>query len=228
MTKSGKRAMERWYDDACGAAHALEIVGERWSLLIVRELVFGARRFSELRAGLPGISANVLTQRLESLEEAGVLLRKQLPSPTNAQAYELTLWGIDLAPVLRALGHWAARSPTHDPELPLSAASIMMSMQTMLDGPRSARLPRTRVGFCLGTDRFVATLHEGSLQVERADPATAQVVFTCSAAMLGALLYGGLSLADAEAAGHLTLRGDRQLGKRWLTLFALPPKVAAT
>src|SRR3954463_8616315 len=83
----------RWYDDACGTALALELVGERWSLLIVRELMYGGRRFSELRASLPGISANVLTQRLEGLESTGVLARRKLPSPASVQIYELTPWG---------------------------------------------------------------------------------------------------------------------------------------
>lgn len=93
---SGPR--ERVYDDACGTALALEFIGERWSLLIMRELVYGPRRFGEIRANLPGISANVLTQRLESLEAAGIVLRYRLPSPANVQVYDLTDWGRDAAP----------------------------------------------------------------------------------------------------------------------------------
>ena len=83
----------RWYDDACGTALALELVGERWTLLIVRELMFGPRRFGEIKGGLPGISANVLTQRLAGMERAGIVVRRQLPSPANVQVYDLTAWG---------------------------------------------------------------------------------------------------------------------------------------
>ena len=108
MTKFPKAPPEglhlRWYDDACGAAHALELIGERWALLVVRELMFGPRRFGELRAGLPGISANVLTQRLESLEASGVVVRRKLPSPANAQVYELTPWGYETEPIFQTWG----------------------------------------------------------------------------------------------------------------------------
>src|SRR4028118_2042710 len=113
----------RRYDDACGAAHALDLVGERWALLVMRELMLGPKRFSDLRADLPGISANVLTQRLEGLEAAGVLVRRKLPPPASTQAYELTPWGYEAEPIFQVLGRWAARSPGHDPTLPLRANS---------------------------------------------------------------------------------------------------------
>ncbi len=87
-------ASRRSYEDACGAAHALDLVGERWALLVMRELMLGPKRFSDLRADLPGISANVLTQRLEGLDAAGVLVRRKLPPPASVQVYELTLWAM--------------------------------------------------------------------------------------------------------------------------------------
>src|SRR6478735_6090294 len=130
----------RRYDDACAAAHALDIVGERWALLVVRELMMGPKRFSDLRASLPGISANVLTQRLEGLEAAGVLTRRKLPPPASAQVYELTPWGYESEPIFQALGRWAARSPSHDPTLPFSAASLLLSLRTMLDPARAGGL----------------------------------------------------------------------------------------
>lgn len=79
--------LKRWYDDACGTAHALELVGERWSLMIMREMMFGPRRFGDIRAALPGISANVLTQRLETLEGHGIVVRSKLPPPASVQVY---------------------------------------------------------------------------------------------------------------------------------------------
>src|SRR3954468_21365474 len=93
VTDAGQAAGKRRYDDACGTAHALDLVGERWALLVMRELMFGPKRFSDLRAGLPGISANVLTQRLEGLEASGVVMRRRLPPPAAANVYELTEWG---------------------------------------------------------------------------------------------------------------------------------------
>src|SRR5919202_1695418 len=120
ITPNDAGTIRRRYEDACGAAHALDLVGERWALLVMRELMLGPKRFSDLRADLPGISANVLTQRLESLEAAGVLTRRKLPPPASAQVYELTPWGYESEPIFQALGRWATRSPLHDPSLPLS------------------------------------------------------------------------------------------------------------
>src|SRR4051794_26728341 len=111
ITEPAEPSTRRRYEDACGAAHALDLVGERWALLVMRELMFGPKRFSDLRADLPGISANVLTQRLEGLAAAGVPLRRKLPPPASAQVYELTAWGYESEPIFQALGRWASRSP---------------------------------------------------------------------------------------------------------------------
>src|SRR6476646_1112432 len=133
VTKRRKIEDKRHYEDACGVAHALELIGERWAPLVLRELMFGPRRFSELRMDLPGISANVLSQRLGELEDRGLVRRTHLPPPASVQVYEATDWGLEAAPVIARLGRWAARSPLHDPTLPISHVAIMMSLQTMLD-----------------------------------------------------------------------------------------------
>src|ERR671932_1050136 len=104
-------ATMRSYQDGCAVAHALDFVGERWALLVVRELLLGPKRFTDLRTGLPGVSPNVLAQRLRELEQAGVVRRRRLPPPAASQVYELTEWGVDLEPVLTALGRWGSRSP---------------------------------------------------------------------------------------------------------------------
>src|SRR5215210_5178215 len=130
----------RQYHDACAAAHALDLIGERWALLVMRELMLGPKRFSDLRASLPGISANVLSQRLEALVAAGVLARRKLPPPAAAQVYELTAWGYESEPIFQALGRWAVRSPQHDPTLPLSTVSLFLSFRTMLDAERARGL----------------------------------------------------------------------------------------
>src|ERR1044072_3662124 len=158
-TKSLEDSSRRRYDDACGTAHALDLVGERWASLVMRELIFGPKRFSDLRADMPGISANVLTQRLEGLEAAGLLRRRRLPPPSSGQVYELTPWGYESEPIIQALGRWAARSPGHDPTKPLSAASLMMSLRTMIDSDRAADLS-ARVRFDLGEESYVVRSEE--------------------------------------------------------------------
>src|SRR5205809_6734594 len=137
LTKSRKNEEKRRYDDACGLAHALELIGERWAFLVLRELMYGPRRFSGLKADLPGISANVLTQRLTELEARGLVRKARLPPPASVQVYEATEWGLEAAPVIAALGKWAARSPLHDPTLPMSHVSMMMSLQTLLSPERA-------------------------------------------------------------------------------------------
>ena len=102
----------RKYDQGCGSAHALDLIGDRWALLVVRELLLGPKRFTDLRDGLPGIGPNVLTQRLKELEEIGVLRRRVLPPPAASTVYELTEWGQELEEVLVRLGRWGARSPS--------------------------------------------------------------------------------------------------------------------
>src|ERR671917_1156076 len=157
ITETSEGRPRRHYQDACAAAHALDLIGERWAILLMRELMLGPKRFSDLRASLPGISANVLTQRLEGLEAAGVLVRRKLPPPAGSHVYELTEWGYESEPIFQALGRWAARSPLHDPTLPFSAASFLLSLRTMLDSGQAKGL-EARVGFCLGDETLMGRL----------------------------------------------------------------------
>ena len=127
ITASSNGPSRRRYADACGTAHALDLIGERWALLVMRELMLGPKRFRDIRADLPGISANTLTQRLEGLEEAGLVTRRLLPPPVSAQVYELTEWGYQSKPIMGALGRWATRSPGHDPSQHFSPVSLSIS-----------------------------------------------------------------------------------------------------
>ena len=220
MTKKEKPTPNRWYDDACGTALAMELVGERWALLIVRELMFGPRRFGELKASLNGISANVLTQRLEGLARSGILARRKLPPPANVQVFELTEWGYASEKAIQELGRWAVRSPAHDPTLPLSAASLMLSARTMYAGGMSGS-----VGFRLGPESFVARLTPDAITIKREDPASADFVFEAGPRALAAVIYGGRKLADAEADGSVRITGDRVMAEDYITRFPLPPKM---
>jgi DNA-binding HxlR family transcriptional regulator len=213
----------KWYDDACGTAFALEVLGERWALLVVRELMLGALRFSDLRAALPGMSAKVLTERLAGLEEAGVLLRRTLPPPGKAQVYELTEWGYFAEPAIQELGRWAARSPRHDPHLPLSPVSLMMSLRTMLLRKRAKGMTAD-IGFVIGGQEFRARLEDRMLPITREPAAGAQAVFRApTASLIAGLIYADVPLADLPG---LTIEGDARLARKFVALFELPPKIA--
>src|SRR5215208_3341760 len=218
LTTTRKRQDKRRYDDACGMAHALELVGERWAMLILRELAYGPRRFSELKADLQGISANVLSLRLTELEARGLVRKNRLPPPASVQVYESTEWGLEAVPVIASLGKWAARSPCHDPTLPMSHVSLLMSLQTLLS-PALADGLRARIGFRLGEASYVATVHDGRLDVERTQVEDCDVEFVGTPSEVAAVIHGG---APVET---IRIEGDMELAKRFITLFPLPPKV---
>jgi DNA-binding HxlR family transcriptional regulator len=212
----------KWYDDACGTAFALELVGERWSLLIVRELMFGGRRFSDLRGGLPGISAKVLTERLDGLEQAGILQRRQLPPPVSAQVYELTAWGYSAETAIKELGRWAATSPRHDPTLPLSPASLMLSFRTMFDGSRAGQAPISGA-LRIGNENFFVEVAGGLLRAERGEIAAPDFSLSAPAAMpIAGLVY---AKAPPEALPDLAVTGDRAQLARYVDCFHLPAKI---
>ncbi|RST29887.1 transcriptional regulator [Sphingomonas ginkgonis] len=212
-----EKLTKRIYDDACGTAHGLELIGERWSLLILRELLLGPRRFTGLKRDLPGISANVLTQRLAELEGKGLVRRSKLPPPASIQVYAATEWGLEAEPVIAELGRWAARSPRHDPTLPLSPVAIMISFRAMMDRGEAAALAGT-IGFRFGDTAYVGRLDRGAFPVRRDDPAGADAVVTASPEQLAAAAYGGAPLPDGA------VEGDKALVERFLSLFSLPPK----
>ena len=204
----------------------MELVGERWSLLVVRELMFGPRRFSELRARLPGISAKVLTERLAGLEAAGAVRKATLPSPARVQVYELTEWGRLAEPAIQELGRWAATNPLHDPTLPLSPVSLMLSFRTMLDKDAAKAFDAT-IGFDLAGETYLAELKDGQLPIRRADLAGAQAIIRAPAAPpLAAVFYGKAPIEQMAGEG-VEVEGDRALIKRFIDLFHLPEKVGA-
>lgn len=215
----------KWYADACGTAFAMELVGERWAMLIIRELMLGGRRFSDLRASLPGISAKVLTERLGGLEQAGVVARVRLPPPASVQVYELTEWGYLAETAIQELGRWAARSPEHDPQLPLSPVSLMLSLRTMIVREEAAKVEGA-FGFEVAGQGFVGDLRGGELAIRRDDPAKAQAIFRMEKALpFLRVIYGKQPLDDVAAEGELVVEGDFALARAFAVIFSLPPKV---
>lgn len=214
----------KWYHDACGTAFALELVGERWALLIVREMMFGPRRFSDLRAGLPTVSAKVLTERLEGLERAGVVRRRRLPPPAATQVYELTEWGYRADVLVMELGRWAAHSPDHDPTLPLSAASLMLSFRTMFD-PGLAKDLAVVGAIQVGLDRFQIAVADGCLRVERAEPHNPDFEISAPvASLIAGTVYGKVPWNELAASG-LAITGNQASAQRFINLFHLPAKI---
>lgn len=222
VTKSSLQLHGRWYDDACGTAFALELLGERWSLLIVRELMFGGRRFSDLRASLPGISARVLTERLAGLETAGVVRRTKLAQVPGVKIYELTEWGNKVDVALMELGRWAAMSQHHDPTLPLSPVSLMMSFRTMFNPQLAGKLALVGV-IVVGAESFTATISDGKLAIHRGRADTAQFTLIAPDAMtIAAAVYGKVSHAKLD---HLEVQGNQVAVQTYVDLFHLPKKL---
>ena len=126
-------ARTRTIEDGCGIAHSQELLGQRWALLVIRELLLGPKRFTDLRAGIPDISPNVLGQRLRELEGSGIVRRRKLPPPAATQVYELTEWGRQLEPAVLALGRWASHSASFPLGAPMGPDSLVLALKTTFD-----------------------------------------------------------------------------------------------
>ena len=210
-------ATKRSYGDPCGIARALDLVGERWALLVVRELLLGPKRFTDLRAGLPHLSADVLSQRVRELEQAGVVRRSKLPPPAGSRVYELTAWGKELEPVVISLGRWGSRAPFPDTDMPLGADAVMIALKTVFD--RSlADGPDSEVEIVLGEDRFRARLTGGKLDIIRGAGERPDANIATDPATLAAVLWHGRPMNN----GAIEIQGDRHVAERFLRLFGAP------
>lgn len=218
-------ADKRSYGDSCGIARALDLVGERWALLVVRELVLGPKRFTDLRAGLRGCSPDVLAQRLRDLEQVGVVARKTLPPPVSARVYELTEWGRELEPVLLSLGRWGSRSPL-PPEPPaLGIDAVVVALKTMFDAARAGSAAVT-YQLLLGEQSFVVQVQAGELGLWRGEADSPAATLETDPGTLAGLLWHGRSESEALAAGSLRIDGSKREARRFLRMF--PPAAPAS
>jgi DNA-binding HxlR family transcriptional regulator len=220
MTRLGAMA-KRSYGEACGIPRALDRVGERWALMVVRELLLGPKRFTDLREGLPHLSPDVLAQRLRELEESGIVTRRVLPPPAASKVYELTDWGRELEDVLLALGRWGARAPLSPEEACMSIDSHVVSLQTLFD-PETAGDFAPTVELRLGDDVFALAVVGDRIEAERGPATAPDIVIATDPATLLALIHRQLDLPDALAAGQATVTGDKRAARRFLRLFPLP------
>lgn len=216
--------VQRGYRQACGIARGLDLVGERWALLIVRELLLGPKRFTDLRAGLPGASPNALTDRLHELIQAGVLLRRQLPPPAASWVYELTDWGRELEPIVLALGTWALGSPQRDEHSFTSLDSVMLNIRTYFAGAGpGAATASLRVRLTDGeVERtFGVWLHDASADVRHDLPERPDATITTDTATLLSVLADHSRLATALKTG-IVIDGDRRAARRLIEGVIIP------
>jgi DNA-binding HxlR family transcriptional regulator len=194
---------ERSYNQYCGVARALDLIGDRWALLVVRELALGPKRFTDLRDGLPGIATNVLSTRLRQLEQDGVVARRQLPPPAPAQVYELTEHGRDLVPIMLALGRWGASTMgPRTPEQAIRGEWLAVALRAFFDAERAAGLNAT-IGLDLDGARFSLRIEEGRLQVTPGWSVTADLTIATGTERLLQFLTG--EPVSVEAEGDLDL-----------------------
>lgn len=205
------------YGEGCLAAHALDLIGDRWALLIIRELMLGPKRFGAIKLHLPGIATNMLTRRLSDLEAAGVVTHRTLPPPASVPVYELTDQGLALGPVMTELCRWGVGVPGHDHTLPISPTALMLSMQAMMrpgEGGHAAV-------FTMQGEQFLFEIQGNKPTTRRIDQIVADIHFSGPANSIAAVIYGPQSLADAIKAGMTEFQGDIAKGQAFVDRFIL-------
>jgi DNA-binding HxlR family transcriptional regulator/putative sterol carrier protein len=210
----------RSYMQYCSVAHALDLVGERWALLIVRELILGPKRFRELHEGLPAVSTNVLSNRLKELETTGVIRRRLLPRPATGAVYELTEYGRELEDIVVALGRWGAKTIEARSEQAFKPEWFAIAL---LGSFRAESARRIRATYELRLDGAVFHLRvdRGRLEHGRGPAKDADLVVETDSESLFALLMGQISAADAVEAGVVKIDGGLGELERMIELFAL-------
>ncbi len=214
-------ATTRTYGDACAAAHALDLIGERWALLVVRELLFGPKRFSDLRAGLPHAGPNRISQRLRELEQTLIVRRRKLGPPAGSWVYELTEWGRQLEPVLIDLGRWGRHSPFRDLDADISADALMLALRGDFD-PKAGGNLTTTLALHFGADHFTVHVADGQIEIVRADPPNPDMIIATSAKTFAALFTKRRSLEEATRTGDITVSGELSVAQRLLDCFPRP------
>lgn len=223
---SKELATRRSYGDPCGIARALDLLGDRWALLVVRELVLGPKRFTDLREGMRNLSPDVLVQRLRDLEKAGIVRKRMLPPPAGARVYELTTWGQELEPVILALGRWGSRAPFPPGRLRLGVDAFVIALKTLFDPSAVAPLV-ANIELRLGDQSFHARVARNRLGLTRESAGLPDAIIETDTGTLSAVLWHGRRMSEALKAGDLKIQGSRALVERFLKLFPPPVPAAA-
>lgn len=212
---------KRTYGDRCGVARALDIVGERWALLVVRELLLGPKRFTDLRAGLPHVGPDILAQRLRELEGSGIVRRGTLPPPAGSRIYELTERGHQLQPVVLALGRFGSVAPFPPGEAQIGVDALVIALKTLF-APDAADGLSASYELRLGEQHFALQVAEGRIEVARGGAQAPDAVIETDPATLATILWHGRDLDEARRSGDMAVTGDQQAVTRLLELFPLP------
>jgi DNA-binding HxlR family transcriptional regulator len=214
-------ARRRTYGDRCGIARALDVVGERWALLVVRELLLGPKRFTDLRTGLPHVSPDVLAQRLRELEQDGVVRRRTLAPPASSKVYELTDRGRELEPVILGLGRWGSSEPFPPGDARLGPDSAVIALLTVFNPAAADGLDAT-YELRLDEQVFRARVADGRLDFARGTAEGPDATIETDPGTLATVLWHGRKLAEAEGSGDLEIDGSRRAAIRFIRLFQVP------
>jgi DNA-binding HxlR family transcriptional regulator len=217
----------RKFDQYCPMAHALSLVGDRWSLLVVRELLHGPKRYTDLAHGLPGIGTNILAARLRDLEAVGVVRKRKLPPPTPATVYELTEYGQGLNEAMYALARWGARSlgpPGPDDELYPEWG--VNALPALFNAEEARGLTESYV-FKVDGDAFTARIVDGALEANIGAASEADLVVETDMATFFALATGELELRSAVQCGRALAQGSREARDRCFRVLSLALRVGA-
>jgi DNA-binding HxlR family transcriptional regulator/putative sterol carrier protein len=212
----------RSYKQYCPAARALDVVGERWTLLVIRELLTGAKRYTDLQDGLPGIGPNVLAERLRSLESAGLVEKRRLPPPAASTVYELTELGAGLEPVLNSLFQWGmqlTRAPGKG-----EAVKASYWLPAIRQAARPRVLPKKvddTYEFRVGDESLVVTASRGQVEVTPGTAASPDLVLTTDHETFAGLGRGALTPLEAIEQGRLSVEGDPEAAGRCAALFGV-------
>jgi DNA-binding HxlR family transcriptional regulator len=202
-------ARKQAHEDGCGISHAQELLGQRWALVVVRELLLGPKRFTDLRACIPGISPNVLSQRLRELEASGIVSHRRLAPPIAAQVYELTEWGRELEPAVLALGRWATSSPAFPRGARMSPDSLVLALKTTFKPAKADGLD-ARYELWLNEIPFTIAVHDGRFDAARGEADAPDAVVRSDPGAIAAVVFGSRSLAQAVQAGEVEVDAGRR------------------
>jgi DNA-binding HxlR family transcriptional regulator len=212
---------KRTYGDRCGIARALDIVGERWGLLVVRELLLGPKRFTDLRAGLPHVGPDILAQRLRELEQSGIVRRGTLPPPAGSRIYELTERGHELEPIVVALGRFGSVAPFPPGEAQIGVDAVVIALKSLFAAGAADGLSAS-YELRLGEQSFRIDVADGRIEAVRGSAEAPEATIETDPGTLASILWHGRKLEEARRAGDIAIAGDRKAVTRFVGLFPLP------
>jgi len=212
---------KRTYGDRCGVARALDIVGERWALLVVRELLLGPKRFTDLRAGLPHVGPDILAQRLRELEQSGIVRRGTLPPPAGSRIYELTERGHELEPIVVALGRFGSVAPFPPGEAQIGVDAVVIALKSLFAAGAADGLSAS-YELRLGEQSFRIDVTDGRIEAVRGSAEAPEATIETDPGTLAGILWHGRKLEEARRSGDIAIAGDRKAVTRFVGLFPLP------